>query len=254
MNWNVLKYWLSYILAFILFFPLLGYAQEKTIPRARAQRENIDIIDSDSVVSTDVKIVVDSDTLGNQYAERHLSVPDSVMLSSEKVKLPKRWLPDSNRAVWLATLFPGAGQIYNRKYWKLPIFYGGFVACTYALTWNSRMYKDYSQAYLDIMDSDPRTNSFLDFLPPNYDMSSDYVLNQLKTTFKNKKDYYRKYRDLSIFVFIGVYVLSVIDAYVDAELSSFDISKDLSMGLSPAVLNDEHSHKNAYGLQYKLTF
>lgn len=197
-----------------------------------------------------------SDSLDFSGVGGSMQVPDSVLLagSGKDLKLPKQWIPDSNKAVWLATLFPGAGQIYNRKYWKLPIFYGGFVACTYALTWNSRMYKDYSQAYLDIMDSDPRTNSFADFLPPNYDYSSDNVLNQLKTTFKNKKDYYRKYRDLSIFVFIGVYVISIIDAYVDAELSSFDISKDLSMGVNPAVLNDNRSGKNAYGFQYRLTF
>ena len=58
---------------------------------------------------------------------------------------------EGNLATWLALVIPGGGQIYNRKYWKLPIFYGGFAGCAYALTWNGKMYKDYSTAYKDAM-------------------------------------------------------------------------------------------------------
>ena len=58
----------------------------------------------------------------------------------------KIWVPNPTKATWLALVIPGGGQIYNRKYWKLPIFYGGFAGCAYALTWNSKMYKDYSTA------------------------------------------------------------------------------------------------------------
>ena len=61
---------------------------------------------------------------------------DSVAVQPEK----KIWIPNSSRAVWLAAVFPGAGQVYNRKYWKLPIIYGGFLGCAYALTWNNKMY------------------------------------------------------------------------------------------------------------------
>lgn len=249
-----MKYWFTYIL--LLLLPLSSFASVQGIGVDVLYNDTL-IAKQDSVIAgSDVNIETsDNDTIAFQYSDGNLVVPDSVADGKEaKPKVPKVWMPDSNRAVWLATLFPGAGQIYNKKYWKLPIFYGGFVACTYALTWNNRMYKDYSQAYLDIMDSDPRTNSFVDFLPPNYDTSNEAILNQLKSTFKNKKDYYRKYRDLSIFAFIGVYVISIIDAYVDAELSTFDISPDLSMGINPAILNDESSRRNAYGLQYRLTF
>ena len=74
------------------------------------------------------------------------------------------WRPKPQRALWLALVIPGGGQIYNRKYWKLPIIYGGFMGCLYAMNWNNMMYKDYSQAYLDIMDSDPTTESYNKFL------------------------------------------------------------------------------------------
>lgn len=156
----------------------------------------------------------------------------------------KRFIPDSRKATWLALVIPGGGQIYNRKYWKLPIVYGGFVGCAYALRWNSQMYEDYKQAYLDIMDDDPNTDSFKDFLPPGYDISGNEK--QFQDRFKRKKDIFRRQRDLSIFAFMGVYVLSVIDAYVDAELSDFDISDNLAIKLRPSVINTNNNLHSAH--------
>ena len=113
------------------------------------------------------------------------------------------------------------------------------MGCAYALSWNNMMLRDYSQAYLDIMDSDPNTKSYEKMLPLNYSIEGRE--DQFKEIFKNKKNYFRKYRDMSIFAFIGVYVVSVIDAYVDAELSSFDISEDLSLQVVPAVISSQPS-------------
>ena len=154
-------------------------------------------------------------------------------------KIEKRdwatWTPDPNRALWLALVIPGGGQIYNRKYWKLPIIYGGMMGCIYALTWNNMMYRDYSQAYLDIMDSDPTTQSYNKFLHLGATITAANE-ERYKTLFKSRKDKYRRWRDMSMFCLIGVYALSVIDAYVDAELSEFDISKDLSLKVAPTVI------------------
>ena len=156
--------------------------------------------------------------------------------------------------MWLALVLPGAGQIYNHKYWKLPIIYGGFLGCTYALLWNQQMYKDYTQAYLDIMDDDPTTASYNNMLPYGYDITGREE--QFKSIFKRKKDFYRKNRDLSIFAFFGVYLLSVIDAYVDAQLSTFDITPDLSMKVGPTVIEQKtYSKKSgAVGVQCSLNF
>lgn len=162
------------------------------------------------------------------------------------------WLPNPTKATWLAVVIPGGGQIYNRKYWKLPIIYGGFAGCAYALSWNTKMYKDYSQAYLDIMDENPNTNSFEDLLPPNYNVD----INQLKETLRRQKDTFRRYRDLSIFAFIGVYLISIIDAYVDAELSNFDITPDLSMRVEPTLMNNQFrsSGSKSVGVQWSFRF
>lgn len=190
---------------------------------------------------------------------RHLT--DSLLakpIAKAQQQVAKVFVPKPTKALWLSLVLPGAGQIYNRKYWKLPIIYGGFLGCAYALTWNQMMYRDYSQAYLDIMDDDPNTKSYLDMLPPRYDITGRE--DQFKTIFKRKKDFYRRYRDLSAFCFIGVYLLSVVDAYVDAQLSEFDISPDLSMKVEPAVIGTPKlmggttTGRAAYGVGCSLRF
>ena len=169
---------------------------------------------------------------------RMAAVSDSLVTAAVNASLSReRFIPDPIRSMWLGLVFPGAGQIYNRKYWKLPIIYGGFLGCVYALTWNNQMLHDYSQAYLDIMDTDPNTKSYEKMLPIGYDISGREE--RFKTIFKNKKNFFRRNRDLSIFAFAGVYLLAVIDAYVDAELSTFDISDDLSLHLEPTVIQTQ---------------
>jgi len=205
----------------------------------------------DSMTKVDTVIVADEQVMPMQ----------SVMIDSTRIPQKGRdwstWRPDPQRALWLALVIPGAGQIYNRKFWKLPIIYGGFVGCIYALTWNNMMYKDYSQAYLDLMDSDPTTESYNKFLHLGA-VINDTNRERYKEIFKNRKDKYRRWRDMSLFVMIGVYALSVIDAYVDAELSTFDISKDLSLKIEPTVIPN-HAGGNplqaqSVGVNCKLNF
>ena len=173
---------------------------------------------------------------------------DSAMISEMIMKGSKQkvkrdwstWRPSPKRAMWLAIVVPGAGQIYNRKYWKLPIFYGGFLGCYYAMRWNNMMYRDYSQGYIDLNDGNLETQSYNQFmhLGMTIDESKPADVQRFSTKFKKRKDYYRRYRDMSAFILIGVYALSVIDAYVDASLSEFDISEDLSMKVSPTLMQN----------------
>lgn len=235
------------------------YAQKTTsradsainIPQARKHR-----LDS-KVTQQEISTADSIEQVNNKNMKKiasPLEMSQSMMQTDSMSASPKKplFIPNSGRATWLAAVFPGGGQIYNRKYWKLPIIYGGFVACTYALSFNNKYYKDYSQAYLDIMDSDPKTTSYLNFLAPNYNIAGKE--DWLKKVFKQKKDSYRRYRDLSIFTFIGVYLVSIIDAYVDAELSNFDISPDIGLQINPAVLNDKYSPKNTLGVQCSIKF
>ena len=216
--------------------------------------------------TTTYRPVLLADSLASSHTDSLLTAPvdtarlravtDSVSTLAAVPPIRPKFVPDPKRALWLSLILPGAGQIYNRKYWKLPIIYGGFLGCAYALIWNQQMYRDYSQAYLDIMDDDPRTCSYLDMLPPRYDITGKEE--QFKNVFKRKKDFYRRYRDLSAFCFVGVYILSVIDAYVDAQLSAFDITPDLSMRIAPTVLGSSPTFgsrsSTAYGVGCSLNF
>lgn len=200
--------------------------------------------------------------------EASSDMPDSpvraedVILADSMVKVkPRRdwntWKPDPKRAMWLGMVIPGAGQIYNRKYWKLPIVYGGFMGCIYAFRWNDQMYKDYAQAYLDIMDDDPGTASYNKFLHLGNTITKDNE-ERYKEIFRSRKDKYRRWRDMSFFVMLGVYAISVIDAYVDAELSVFDISNDLSLTIEPAVIPNHGGgsllDRQSLGVSCKLNF
>lgn len=187
---------------------------------------------------------------------------DSIFVASDTViSKPKRdwstWRPNPKRAMWLAIVLPGAGQIYNRKYWKLPIVYGGFVGCAYAMRWNNQMYSDYSQAYLDLMDDDPNTQSYNQFLHLGAKIDETNI-QRYQQLFKKRKDKFRRWRDLSFFCLVGVYALSIIDAYVDASLSEFDISKDLSLRVEPTILNNDRERNpfkaNSLGLSCSLNF
>ena len=173
--------------------------------------------------------------------------------------------PDPNKACIFAAIFPGLGHIYNRKYWKLPLIYGGFLGCMYAVTWNNTQYVGYRNAYSDIQPVDAtgnesRGHSWINYVPFSWgkpeqlgDLTPDRQ-KQLTTRLKNARDYFRRNRDLSIIVSVGVYALSVLDAYVDARLFDFDISPDLSMRVKPAVFQQTMANSSGLGLQLNFNF
>ncbi len=162
--------------------------------------------------------------------------------------------PDAQKAVWLATVVPGLGQIYNRQYWKVPIIYAGTLGLVYGITWNDRMYVDYRKGYVDLMDKDPNTNYFEYLLPEgvNINENRDYYTRTIKT----KLDNYRRNRDLCIISTAVLYLLTIIDAYVDAQLFDYDISPDLSLQVTPTIIAPSSSYEQdtSVGLSCKLKF
>lgn len=162
--------------------------------------------------------------------------------------------PDPTRAVWLSALCPGLGQIYNRRYWKLPIIIAGFMGLGYGTSWNNNQYNDYAQAYSDLNDADPSTNSYMNFFPPTTS-ESDLDRNWLASTLKSRKNYYRRNRELCIICMVGVYLLCMVDAYVDATMAHFDISEDLSLDIQPTVFPEPGTkNKPVMGLNWAFTF
>ena len=220
----------------IAFFLLLAAGSQQAKAQERIGQDSLTVTTYDSL-----SVVVDTTFSKKKEVGRDWSA----------------WRPNPKRALWLALVIPGGGQIYNRKYWKLPLVYGGFIGCLYAMSWNNTMYKDYSQAYQDLMDKDPNTQSYNQFLHLGTQITPQNET-RYQDIFRKRKDKYRRWRDLSFFVMIGVYALSVIDAYVDAELSVFDISDDLSLRVEPTIINNRSSNNpldaSSVGLQCSLNF
>jgi hypothetical protein len=174
----------------------------------------------------------------NLVAQEFTVPKDSLNISisqEKKVLSPKK-------ASIYAALFPGLGQVYNGKYWKLPIVYGGYVGLIYVLGWNNNNYNDYFDAYQTIskyQTVSQMSESDKDYLNdmfkiPYWDMNANPShFDSFKSQLKSGKDYYRRNRDLSVIAIAALHVLSIIDASVDANLADFDINENLSMRVEP---------------------
>lgn len=131
------------------------------------------------------------------------------------------------KATILSAVLPGAGQIYNKKWWKTPILYGGLGVAGYYFSVNNREFKHFKKQYIDT--------------------ESEYALNKLET--------FRTSRDYAALAFIAVYALQIIDANVDAHLFYFDVSDDLSLQWSPKQLYDPRSiTRTSLGLSVQINF
>jgi len=189
-------------------------------------------------------------------------IPDSLK--------PKPFKPDPMKSVWMGAIIPGYGQILNRMYWKLPIVYGGFLGCAYAITWNSGKYENYKTAYRDILhyqdpsdpayrtliDKDMSKASFVQIIPRGYELGDAAIgsVANWTTILKTKQDAFRRYRDLSMIVTVAYYALTLVDAYVDAQLYDFDISPDLALRIQPTLINNRNDFQGTLGVQCSFSF
>ena len=136
------------------------------------------------------------------------------------------------KATIMSAILPGLGQIYNRKYWKLPIIYGGFAGLVYSIGFADKRYQGFKEAFILRVDGDPATIDIYD--PQLINNETKYSQDGLLQL----KDYYRRNRDLSYILTAGLYILNIIDANVDAHFFDFDISKDLTLHVNPLIYNN----------------
>jgi hypothetical protein len=157
-----------------------------------------------------------------------------------KTKNVRKYSP--MKATMLAASIPGGGQIYNRKYWKIPLVYAGFGGIGYAVAFNSTQYNKYTKAYQDFTDNSPQTDSYkylIRGMPqasydpsvnPNADPSQ---IDWVKVGLLRQIDYFKKYRDLSLMGIAAWYLITIIDANVDASLADYDISENINLTFAP---------------------
>jgi hypothetical protein len=144
-----------------------------------------------------------------------------------------------HKAVIYSAIVPGLGQVYNKKYWKVPIIYAAGGTLAYFIKTNNTQYQRFRKAYDAVIANDPNN-------------PDEFNGRYSKDVLANARDYYRKYRDLSVIGIAGLYFLNIIDAMVDAYFFSFDVSDDLSLRVVPTIQPGMYS--SACGLTVSLNF
>ena len=173
----------------------------------------------------------------------------------------REFIANPQRATMLAIALPGLGQIYNRKYWKVPLVYAGFGAIFYAANYNGTRYNTHLKAYQDLTDAVAETDSYLNLRglenvdPSEFDpLKSPTSYTWYKDRILNRVDYYRKYRDLSYIGIAAWYLITVLDANVDASLFNYDISNDLDIKVEPVQVPIAGQYLPGIGISMRVTF
>lgn len=146
-----------------------------------------------------------------------------------------------NTAALYSAALPGLGQGYNKKYWKVPIIYGGGLVIGYFMSYNHKLYKQYRDGLIATIDGDDRTT------PVPYNPRLD------EKRYRKAVDYYRRNRDLLVVATALFYILNIVDAHVDAHLELFTVEDDISLNLEPSF-NQTAMQTNLIGLSLKLKF
>ncbi|MDR2131520.1 MAG: DUF5683 domain-containing protein [Odoribacteraceae bacterium] len=179
------------------------------------------------------------------------------MLKDKKPHSPRK-------ATWLAMALPGAGQVYNDHWWKLPLLYGGVGAAVYGFNWNHGAYKKYRDAfvaytrYLNAKAADPElpypeSNEWDQVFKPG-GSAKNYNPQSFQNILKENKNNYKRDRDLLLIVMGGIYVIQILDATVFAHFYEYEISEDLSMQLLPAAGFDAPGGRGNIGVSFTLKF
>lgn len=244
-----------------------AFCNDSLVVSSEGDAIKADIIPSLQISTPDgdksVEITADSlhTTLAADSTSGYVVVNNSNVAATSKNKKSRLrpgedyWMPDPKKAMWYSLLLPGAGQIYNRSYWKVPLIYGLGVGSFYVVSFQGRMYREYSAAYYSLVDNDPNTRDY----EPIFEGLGKVDESWKKTVLERKMNTYRRYRDLCIFASVLLYVGNALDAFVDAHLYDFSISEDLSMNIRPEIKYDEHyatvgGNQQSLGLKLTLNF
>ena len=178
-------------------------------------------------------------------AENTVAIKDSTASKKSKTDTTKQKVYNPKIAARRSALIPGWGQAYNKKYWKIPIVYGGLGVTGVIFVRNIKIYKEYKFAYSARVKAQPPTKDSTD-----YHQLDDIYKILSPNSIRSARDEFRRYVDYSALIFIVLWGLNVVDAAVDAHLKNFDISPDLSLQLKPGY--SELAQTNGVSLVLKI--
>ena len=172
---------------------------------------------------------------GTAYGQSDSSAQASQKKLEKVVDSPSLLPKDPKKATMLSAILPGAGQVYNGKTWKVPILYAGILTDVYFIQYNHKRYERFRDALFALDKGEP--NQF-----PSLN----------RAALVRNVDYWRQNRDLTLLLMLGIYALNLVDANVDAHLSGFDISEDLTLKIAPQI--GTLSASSTTGLSFTLQF
>jgi Family of unknown function (DUF5683) len=196
------------ILLSILLYSHLNYGQKTLVDSLRKK-----------IMNTHVSVVTDS--LGKTIVD---TTTKPVATSKDRKIIPRT-------AAMRSLYCPGLGQIYNRQYWKVPIVYGALAGVVLGYSWNDRRYNNYVSVYKTMYDGTTLIKSKAEVYLQGSKTYQQLTLDQIT----RGKDFYRRWRDLNVIIFVGVWALNAVDANVTAHLKTFDMSDDISIRIEPKI-------------------
>lgn len=211
------------VFCILLWLSLAGisYAQDEPSPEPQQDER------SAKEEGLMVQPVLDSASLNLEY--------DSVFIDEETLNRPKK-------VAFLSAVLPGLGQASINRYWKIPIIYGAFGTIGYYIGWNNNKYQQYRNAYL-------QKKSY----PPE-ELDDPLAINISEDNLQRGIDYFRRNRDFLMIILVGVYVIQILDANIDAHLMDFDISEDLTFRVEPGIEPQTLWTVQQYGIKLTLNF
>jgi hypothetical protein len=164
------------------------------------------------------------------FSQENQSTQDSLVVESRDTVLLKSYATRYNprRALLLAAVVPGLGQIYNKKYWKLPLVYGGMYATGYAINYYNDLYREYKFVLYTALENNVGEN----------EIDTDLGMQTTVSGYRNAVDKAQRERDFMIVIMGLVYALQIIDAHVDSHLKEFDLNPRLQVRLEPMMEQD----------------
>lgn len=228
-NFICIRFLFAWLLVFLTLSFVTASAQQKT----------------DSIHVATTRASKAPDTSAVFKSAESIFYLDSIRQTKLSVK-PQKKLLDSKKAYQYSLFIPGGGQVYNKRYWKVPLIYAGFAGLIYSVIWNGAEYTKYQVLYKGLTEP----NYFPKPKPSERLVSADQVLSNM--------GYHKRNRTLTIIGFVALYLVQVVDAYVDAQLSGFDVSDNLSLQITPCILPNSPEigilAPNYLGVKMALTF
>jgi hypothetical protein len=182
---------------------------------------------TDSLQKRFSKLSMALDTLRPDTLKKVLAIKDS--LTKAKIKTPPKLNP--RKSALYSLILPGAGQAYNKQYWKMPFVYAGLGTSVFFIRYFNLRYQDFLQPY--IASYNPTTGAQLRSEADVYIRSQKQTRTLTLDRITQGKDFYRRYRDLNFVVLVGVWALNAVEANVAAHLITFDMSEDISFRFEP---------------------